>query len=263
MGAAVRIKQPETIDALLFGACFERPAGLALGKLAIGDPLTARQDGLFALVCLFCYSAAGRTAFFAAALRWRSIISIVFWCASLSPCSGSKIGIPSRADKSRGCALRDFGRPFCEAIDIFPFNQLLERPSRAITNTQHIANIDKPAVIGVALERAPGRLLKREINQMYIRRDCRSRSSRRRFWADVMKKSLCEGVRAVPPRKGIERLFARRITLGQHFCDQLAPCCLGGRRLAPVLAAGFLDIAGPAKRLESVRVERVLSGLAL
>ena len=61
-------------------------------------------------------------------------------------------------------------RPSATWAVTFPFNQLLERPSRAITNTQHIANIDKPAVIGVALERAPGRLLKREINQMYIRR---------------------------------------------------------------------------------------------
>ena len=40
-----------------------------------------------------------------------------------------------------------------------------------------------------------------------------------------------------------------------HLRDQIAPCGLGGRRLAAVFLPGFRDMAGQAKRLESVRVE--------
>ena len=43
-----------------------------------------------------------------------------------------------------------------------------------------------------------------------------------------------------------------------HLCDQRAPGGLGGRQRAAIFAAGFFDMAGPAKRLQPVRVDRVL-----
>ena len=61
----------------------------------------------------------------------------------------------------------------------------------------------------------------------------------------------------------ILRRAAQHGGLVQYLRDQRPPGGLGWGRLAAILAGGFLDMAGPAKRLEAVRVVWVLARLAL
>ena len=77
-----------------------------------------------------------------------------------------------------------------------------------------------------------------------------------------MKIPLASVVHCPTSPKGLSPVFGK-LALGQEFRDQHAPTEFRRRQRAPILAAGFLDMAGPAKRLQAIDIERVLARLAL
>ena len=70
-------------------------------------------------------------------------------------------------------------------------------------------------------------------------------------------------MRTTLPRKRIRLKVVDANLKSSHLCDQRAPCQLGWRQRAAILAAGFLDMASPAKCLQAIDIERVLARFAL